>query len=114
MKVVTRARDAITGGPEAGPGRPRQDGQTLEITRLATDGTPNACSYLYGAAQRACAALGYTRLGTYILKSESGRSLRAAGWRQIGDVRGRSWSCPSRPRVDKHPTQDKLLFEAPL
>ena len=50
-------------------------------------------------------------LGTYILASESGASLRASGWRLIGEVKGRSWSCPSRLRVDKHPTQDKLFFE---
>lgn len=56
-------------------------------------------------------ALGYKRIGTYILATESGMTLKAAGWRLIGEVKGRSWSCPSRPRVDKHPTQDKLLFE---
>lgn len=99
---------AIIGRPAA---RGRQDGLTLEVTRLATDGTRNACSFLYGAAARACFALGYCRVGTYILKTESGVSLRAAGWRLVAEVRGRSWSCPSRPRVDKHPTQDKLLFE---
>jgi len=99
---------AIIGRPVA---RERQDGRTLEVTRLATDGTRNACSFLYGAAARATFALGYTRLGTYILKSESGASLRAAGWRLIGEVKGRSWSCRSRARVDKHPTQDKLAFE---
>jgi hypothetical protein len=100
---------AIIGRPVA---RGRQDGLTLEITRLATDGTPNACSFLYGGGARASFALGYRRLGTYILKSESGVSLKAAGWRLVAEVRGRSWSCPSRPRVDKHPTQEKLLFEA--
>jgi hypothetical protein len=46
------------------------------------------------------------------LASEPGTTLRAAGWRLIGEVKGRSWTTPSRPRVDKHPTQDKLLFEA--
>jgi len=40
-----------------------------------------------------------------------GTSLTAAGWRLIGETPGRSWSCPSRPRVDKHPLQGKLLFE---
>lgn len=100
---------AIVGRPVA---RERQDGWTLEITRLCTDGTRNACSFLYGAACRAVFALGYRRLGTYILKSESGASLKAAGWHLVGEVRGRSWSCKSRPRIDKHPTQDKLLFEA--
>jgi hypothetical protein len=53
----------------------------LEVTRLCTDGTPNACSFLYGAAVRAGKALGYTRIQTYILKEESGVSLKASGWK---------------------------------
>lgn len=91
--------------------RVRDDGITLEVTRLCTDGTRNACSFLYGAAARAAFALGYKRIGTYILKSEPGKSLSAAGWRMIGEVKGRSWNTPSRPRVDKHPTTDKTLWE---
>jgi hypothetical protein len=35
----------------------------------------------------------------------------SAGWRQIGEVKGRSWDTPSRRRTDKHPTEDKLLWE---
>jgi hypothetical protein len=99
---------AIVGRPVA---RLRDDGITAEITRLCTDGTKDACSFLYGAAARAAFALGFKRIGTYVLASEPGTSLSAAGWRLIAEVRGRSWSCPSRPRIDKHPTQDKLLFE---
>lgn len=99
---------AIVGRPVA---RMRDDGVTAEVARLCTDGTKDACSFLYGAAARAAFALGFKRIGTYILASEPGTSLSAAGWRQIGEVRGRSWTTPSRPRVDKHPTQDKLLFE---
>ena len=99
---------AIVGRPVA---RMRDDGLTAEVTRLCTDGTKNACSFLYGACARAAFALGFKRIGTYILASEPGTSLTAAGWRLIGEVRGRSWTTPSRPRVDKHPTQDKLLFE---
>lgn len=102
---------AIVGCPVA---RGRDDGVTAEVTRLATDGTKDACSFLYGAASRAAFALGFKRIGTYILASEPGTSLAASGWRQIGEVRGRSWSCASRPRVDKHPTQAKLLFERHL
>lgn len=98
----------IVGRPVA---RMRDDGWTMEVTRLCTDGTRNACSFLYGAAARAVFALGYRRLGTYILASESGASLKACGWRLVGEVKGRSWSCKSRPRIDKHPTLDKLLFE---
>lgn len=98
----------IVGRPVA---RMRDDGWTLEVTRLATDGTRNVCSFLYGAAARAAFALGYRRIGTYILANEGGITLNAAGWRQVAVVEGRSWSCPSRPRVDKHPTLDKILFE---
>lgn len=99
----------IVGRPVA---RMRDDGMTLEVTRLATDGTRNACSFLYGAAARAGFALGYKRIGTYILDSEPGSSLKAAGWKLIGTAGGGSWSVPSRPRVDKHPLQSKLLWEA--
>lgn len=83
----------------------------LEVTRLCTTGHRNACSFLYGAAARAAFALGYRRIGTYILKREPGTSLAAAGWKLIGEVKGRSWSTPSRLRTDKHPTDNKLLFE---
>ena len=92
--------------------RSLDDGLTLEITRVATDGAKDASSALYGAARRATFALGYQRLVTYTLKSEIGTSLKAAGYRIMGEVKGRSWSCKSRPRVDKHPLQGKLRWEA--
>jgi hypothetical protein len=72
----------------------------------------NASSFLYGAAAKAAFALGYRRIGTFILKSERGVSMRAAGWRLIGETPGKSWSVASRPRVDKHPLQERLLFES--
>lgn len=97
----------IVGRPVA---RGEDDGYTLEVTRLATDGCRNACSMLYRAAWRVCKSLGYRRLITYILATESGASLRASGFALVGEVRGRSWSCPSRPRVDTHPLQNKLKF----
>jgi hypothetical protein len=99
---------AIVGRPVA---RVRDDGLTAEVTRLCTDGTKDACSFLYGACARAAFALGFKRIGTYILASEPGTSLTASGWRLIGERGGGSWSVPSRPRVDKHPLQRKLLFE---
>lgn len=89
------------------------DDFTAEVTRVATDGARNACSMLYGACWRAARAIGYHKLITYTLASEPGTSLRGAGWRVVAHVTGRSWSCPSRPRVDQHPTQDKLRWEAP-
>lgn len=99
---------AIIGRPVS---RFRDDGLTAEVTRLCTDGTKNACSFLYGASARAAFALGFKRIGTYILASEPGVSLTAAGWRKIAETPGRSWSVPSRPRVDTHPLEPRLLFE---
>lgn len=99
---------AIVGRPVA---RMTDDGMTLEVCRVATDGCPNACSALYGAARRASFALGYTRLVTYTLPEEGGASLRGAGWREIGVAGGGSWDRASRPRVDKHPTQQKIRWE---
>ena len=87
------------------------DGWTLEVTRCATDGTKNASSMLYGAAQRATFALGYKRLITYTLQSEPGTSLLASNWKLIGTVGGGSWNCKSRPRIDKHPLGQKKLWE---
>lgn len=98
---------AIVGRPVA---RALDDGLTVEVTRLCTLGAPNACSILYSAARRAADAKGYRRGLTYILASENGSSVRAAGYRELWTVDGRSWNCPSRPREDKHPTDDKTAF----
>mgnify|MGYP003131465257 FL=1 len=62
----------------------------LEVSRLATDSTPNACSFLYGAAARAAKALGYVSIQTFILESEPGTSLRASGWKSTHKTRGSS------------------------
>ncbi len=99
---------AIVGRPVA---RRLQDGWTLEVNRCCTDGTRNACSFLYGAAWRAAKALGYRKLITYTLPAEGGGSLRGAGWTLIGKAGGGSWSSKGRPRVDLHPTQVKFRWE---
>lgn len=102
---------AIVGRPVA---RNLADGWTAEVTRLATDGTKAACSMLYGACWRAARAMGYRRLVTYTLTTEPGTSLRAAGWRCIGECGGGTWNREGRPRVDKHPTQLKLRWETKI
>lgn len=68
------------------------DGVTLEVNRCCTDGTRNACSMLYGAAQRAARALGYKRIVTYTLESENGASLRASNWVCDGPAGGTHWT----------------------
>jgi hypothetical protein len=101
---------AIVGRPVA---RALNDGWTAEVTRLCTDGTRNACSFLYAAAWRSWRAMGGRRLVTYTLPSEGGVSLRAAGWVVVGEVKGREWDTPSRPRVEAAGVQtlDKLRWE---
>jgi len=87
------------------------NGWTLEVTRCCTDGTKNACSKLYGAAWRAAKSLGYKRLITYTLEEEGGASLMASNYKLINKIDGGSWNRNSRPRIDKHPTGQKLLWE---
>ncbi|WBB52437.1 hypothetical protein O7601_17780 [Verrucosispora sp. WMMD573] len=62
------------------------DGLTAEITRLATDGSRNACSILLAAAWRVARHMGYQRMITYTRAGEPGTSLRAAGWTTVADL----------------------------
>jgi hypothetical protein len=67
----------IVGRPVA----PKTDQYEIaEVTRLCTDGTPNACSFLYSAAAKICKIMGFKRIQTFILPTESGVSLKASGW----------------------------------
>lgn len=101
---------AIVGRPVA---RNFDDGETLEVCRVATDGAKNAGSMLYGACRRASWALGYRRLVTYTLSSESGASLRASGWNCIASRPPRpGWSAPSRPRDNtRYESVQRQLWE---
>lgn len=116
MKFCTAVSDgeirgvAIAGRPVA---RMLDDGETLEVIRVATDGERNACSMLYGAVRRAAVALGYRRVITYTLPEEGGASLRGAGFRCVGEAGGGTWNRKGRERTDTHPTQVKLRWEYP-
>ena len=81
-----------------------------EVTRLCTDGTKNVCSKLYGATARVCKEMGYESIQTFILESESGKSLIASGWVMDSVTSGGSWSRPSRGRIDKCPIVKKTKF----
>lgn len=87
------------------------DGYTLEVTRLCTDGTKNACSILYAAVWRAARAMGYRKAVTYILESESGVSLRAAGWQCRGRAGGLQWTGKRKPAPNQYPAEMKLRYE---
>lgn len=83
------------------------DGKTIEVVRLCTDGTPHVCSFLYGKAARIAREMGYSRIVTYILESEPGTSLKASGWILDGITAPKSWDTPSRPRSTQAPTCKK-------
>ena len=80
--------------------------RVLEVTRLATDGCPNACSALYAAAARAGKAMGYERIQTYILDSETGITLKAAGWYCEASVPGQRWDKHSGDDIHRRTDQD--------
>ena len=99
---------AIVGRPVS---RYLDNGYTLEVNRLCTDGTKNACSFLYAAAWRAARAMGYRKIVTYILDTESGASLRAAGWVCVGLAGGKRWTGNRCPKEDLYPAQMKYRYE---
>jgi len=103
----------IVGRPVARlAGHPRH---VLEVVRLVTDGTPNTCSALYAAAARAGKAMGYLRIQTYILDTETGTSLKAAGWTNEGTAGGGQWKhTDGKPRRTDQPTGPKSRWALQL
>lgn len=100
----------LVGGAAVGPpvARACNRKEILEVSRLVTDGTPNACSLLYAAAARAGKALGYWKIQTYILNTEPGTSLLAAGWVMEATTQAKSWVTAKRPnRRTDQPTCPK-------
>ncbi len=98
---------AIVGRPLS---RHLDDGETLEVLRLCTDGTYNACSILYGRCAKISKDMGYHKIITYILEEEQGTSLKASGWTlEEENVGGGSWENCSR-REDDRTYQQMTLF----
>lgn len=100
---------ALVGRPVS---RMLQREDVLEVTRLATDGTPGACSFLLARARSVAGAMGASKLVTYTLPQEGGASLRGAGFACAGEAGGGSWSRAARRRGDHAPLQTKLRWEA--
>jgi len=80
---------------------------TVEVLRLCTDGTKNACSFLYAKAATIAKHLGYENIQTYTLAAETGVSLKAASWHILRTTKGGDWNCPSRRgrRIDQPQTK---------
>ncbi|MDA4120369.1 MAG: hypothetical protein OK436_07255 [Thaumarchaeota archaeon] len=80
------------------PGMVLNEGKTLEVLRVCTNGTQNANSFLYGRVKRIARLMGYEKVITYTLEEESGALLRAVGAQVVGQVQPKEWSVPSRQR----------------
>ena len=87
-----------TVGGKFAVGAADDEGKTLEVLRVCTDGTPNACSFLYARSAKIARLMGYERVITYTLTSEGGASLRAVGATPTGPLDPGERSSPSRPR----------------
>lgn len=90
-----------------------QDGLTIELARVCTNGVPNGCSQIYGALRQAARALGYQRVITYTRADEPGISLRAAGFVSQGAAGGGECSRPSRPRKASEDPSPKVRWTWP-
>jgi|SRR6185437_785478 len=94
FSLLVKEGDKIVGACSVGRPVSRELDPYLiaEVTRLVTDGTKNACSILYSAAARACAAMGFEYIQTYILEDEPGTSLKASGWHFDQKTSGGDWN----------------------
>lgn len=102
---------AICGRPVS---RFLDDGLTLEVNRLCTDGTRNACSMLYAACVRTARAMGYKRVITYILASETGASLKASNFVDDGIAGDAMWTGKRSGRDKGVPKELKRRWEYKL
>lgn len=101
---------AVCGRPVS---RYLDDGKTLEINRVCTDGTRNACSMLYGACCRIGREMGYTKIITYTLKSENGASVKASNFICDGEAGGTHWT-GKRNRGQQIPHEMKVRWHRDL
>ena len=93
-------------------GRNADDGMTLEVARCCTDGTRNACSKLYGACARIAREMGFRKIQTYILESESGVTMKASGWTCEGSAGRQSWSKYASERYKERNAYSQIgMFE---
>ncbi len=82
----------------------------VEVSRLCASGQENVCSFLYSRSSRLAREFGYRSCFTAILTSESGVSLKAAGWLYAYTTRGGTQDRPGRRRKDKSPTEPKQIW----
>lgn len=86
---------------------------TAGLDRVGTHAAP-VCTMIYGSLCRAARALGYREAWTYTLPEESGASLRAAGFIDMGLTRAEEWDRPSRARSAAVRPEAKRRWMRPL
>tara|TARA_R110002050_G_C8562346_1_gene481789 strand:- start:54 stop:515 length:462 start_codon:yes stop_codon:yes gene_type:complete len=100
-------------------GRPisrfKDDGFTAEVTRTCVfDHAPKGVnSFLYARAWKAWRAMGGKKIITYTLQSESGSSLRGAGWKILHEVEinnNQGWTSRENRVLQKVSTQPKFCW----
>ena len=101
---------AICGRPVS---RYLDDGKTLEINRVCTNGAANACSMLYGACCRIAKEMGYERVITYTLQSETGASVKASNFICDGEAGGTHWT-GKRDKGQNIPNEMKVRWHREL
>lgn len=75
------------------------DGKTLEVLRLCTNGEKDVCSFLYSRCARIAKEMGYRKIITYILETETGTSLKASGWvLEDSNCGGATWETCTRTK----------------
>lgn len=113
FSIALFAKDTLIGVVIAGRpvARHKDDGLTLEITRCCVlEQYKNGASKLISAVCQSAQGMGYKRVITYTLSSESGKSMKASNFRCVGTSPGGSWNSNKRKRLDKHPLEPKYIW----
>jgi len=95
------------------------EGATAEVTRCCVlgDAPKGSCSFLYAACWRAWRAMGGQRMITYTLQSESGASMRGAGWKVLHELQGatgKAWTTRPGREWQSVSGQAKICWEIAL
>lgn len=97
--------------------RQLDNGETVEVVRCCVhdDAPKGSCSFLYARCWQAAKALGWKRCVTYTLQSESGASMRGAGWKIVAELQGstgKAWQTRAGRDWQEVTGQSKFRWEA--
>jgi len=118
LGVIDAKTENLVGGCSVGRpvARKVNPKEVLEVTRLVINGHKNACSILYAAAARIGREMGYKKIQTYILETESGHNLSVSGWElEAENIGGGQWKhTDGKPRRTDQPICKKQRWSTIL